>query len=203
VLNLDYRQDTISDDWFWPKVPHGTDDLLQANRETVREFVELQTWTNAPGDSRRTPDQIHLAAKNLSLRKAYESLLIPLRLTEERDSQVFTGLLLQIEAYLENHPDTTCTVYQMSKGKQRVRSVNDEEEIPTLFQGANYADAAHKDMVYPGDEHERADLGVTIQIHMLEVRQKSQGPVIANNVPTIAVWVPVDMAKDWLVQKQN
>jgi hypothetical protein len=27
-LDLDYRHDTISDDWFWPKVPHGNDDLL-------------------------------------------------------------------------------------------------------------------------------------------------------------------------------
>ena len=32
VLSLDYRQDTIADDWFWPKVPHGTNDLLDANR---------------------------------------------------------------------------------------------------------------------------------------------------------------------------
>jgi hypothetical protein len=203
VLNLDYRQDTISNDWFWPKVPHGTDDLLEANRETVCEFVKPLTWMNAPGDSRRTPDQIHLTTEGLSLRRVYESLLMPLRLTEERDSQLFTGLLLQIEAYFEDHPDATCTVYQMSKGNQRVRSVNDEEEIPTLFQGANYADAAHKDMVYPGDEQERADQGVTIQIHMLEIRQKNRGPVIANNVPTVAVWIPEDMAKDWLVQKQN
>ena len=113
-------------------------------------------------------------SENVSLRKAYEELLIQLRVTDESDSQFFTGLLLQIESFLEGHPQTTCNVYQMSKGKERVRSVNDDEEMPTLFQGANYADAAHKDMVYPGDDHIRSDDGVTIQIHTLEVRQKDR-----------------------------
>ena len=83
-----------------------------------------------------------------------------------------------------------------------MRSVNDDEEIPTLFQGANYADAAHRDEVYPGDERIRASMGLTIQIHELEVRQKNRGSVIANDVPAVAVWVPHEMAQDWLVQRQ-
>jgi hypothetical protein len=203
VLDLDYRQDTVSDDWFWPKVPHGTDELLDANRKTVADFVRQRNWADSPGDTRRTPDQVHLITENVSLRQAYESLLYPLRLTDERDSQFFTGLLLQLDAYLLNHPDATCTIYQMSKGKSRLRSVNDDQEIPTLFQGANYADATHRDMVYPGDDRERAVQGVTIQIHTVQVRQKDRGPLIADNVPTIAVWIPQSMAKEWLVQEQS
>lgn len=203
VLDLDYRQDTIADDWFWPKVPHGTNELLNANRKTVEDFVQQLTWSDAPGDSRRTADQTHLVSEGISLRRVYEELLSPLRLTEERDSQLFTGLLLQIKAFLDRHEDAACSIYQMSKGKSRVRSVNDDEEIPTLFQGANYADAAHTDVVYPGDDEERASQGVTIQIHTLQIRQKGQGPVIADNVPTIAVWIPQNMAEDWLVQDRS
>jgi len=203
VLDLDYRQDTISDDWFWPKVPHGTDELLDSNRRTIADFVQQREWTDSPGDSRRTSDQVHLITEQVPLRRTYEDLLIPLRLTEERDSQLFTGLLLQVEAYLQNHPDTTCTIYRMSKGNTRLRSVNDNQEIPTLFQGANYADAAHRDMVYPGDERERAAQGVTIQIHTLQVRQRDRGPLIADNVPTVAVWIPQSMAQEWLVQEQS
>ena len=56
VLDLDYRQDVISDDWFWPKVPHGTPESLEANRQTVRAFNQRLSWTEAPGDPRRTPD---------------------------------------------------------------------------------------------------------------------------------------------------
>lgn len=203
VLNLGYRQDTVSDDWFWPKVPHGTADLLSANRKTVSDFIDRLEWNNDEGDQRRTPDQVHLVAREVSLQKAYEDLLIHLRLTDEGDSQLFTGLLLQIKSFLEEHPTTRCRVYQMSKRKERVRSVNDDAEIPTLFQGANYADPEHKDMVYPGDDKIRAQSEVTIQIHRLEIRQKDKGAVIANNVPAIAVWVPAAMAKDWLVQERS
>jgi len=207
VLDLDYRQDTVSDDWFWPKVPHGTAELLDANRATVRNFIERVTWAESPGDPRRTPEQIHLVAEDVPLRLAYEELLIPLRLTEARDSQIFTGLLLQVKAYLDNHEDAACTIYQMSQGQSRLRSVNDNDEIPTLFQGANYADAAHTDPIYPGDERERGLRGVTIQIHTLEVRKggqgpRGQGPLIANDVPAVAVWIPQDMARDWLVQER-
>jgi hypothetical protein len=203
VLDLDYRQDTISDDWYWPKVPHGTAELLDENRRTVAEFIRYHAWTDSPGDPRRTADQVHLITEEVPLGQAYEDLLIPLRHTEERDSQLFTGLLLQVEAYLQDHPDASCTIYRMSKGKSRLRSVNDDQQIPTLFQGANYADAAHKDMVYPGDDEERAPLGVTIQIHTLQVRQKDRGPPIADDVPTVAVWIPQAMAEEWLVQERR
>lgn len=207
VLNLDYRQDTVSDDWFWPKVPHGTPELLEANRATIRNFIQQLTWAESPGDERRTAEQVHLVAEDVPLRRAYEELLIPLRLTEARDSQIFTGLLLQVKAYLDNHEDATCTIYRMSQGNSRLRSVNQNDEIPTLFQGANYADAAHRDIIYPGDERERSLQGVTIQIHNLQVRQggqgaRGQGPLIANDVPAVAVWIPQSMARDWLVQER-
>jgi len=202
VLDLDYQQDAISDAWFWPKVPHGTTELIQANRATVLEFIGRLHWHEDEGDGRRTREQIHSIVESVPLRLAYEELLIPLRLTDERDSQQFTGLLLQVEDFLQGHPDTTCTIYQMSRGNQRVRSVNEDQEIPTLFQGANYADAARQDMVYPGDDRVRFGSDLTVQIHTLEVHEQGRGPVIADNVPAVAVWMPASMGRHWLVQEQ-
>lgn len=200
VLDLDYRQDVFSNDWFWPKIPHGTHELLDANRQTVRRLVESLVWNPDAGDPRRTADQIHLVAE-VPLRRAYEDLLSPLRFTSERDSQLFTGAMLQIDNYLQEYPDAKCTVFRMSGGGERMRSVDDDEEIPTLFQGANYADPAHRDQIYPGDERIRTAGELTIQIHTLEVRKKNRGDVIARDVPTVAVWVPAVMARDWLVQE--
>jgi hypothetical protein len=143
-----------------------------------------------------------LVARSVPLRHAYEEVLVPLWPVKDSDSQLFTGLLLQIESFLQDNPEATCTIYQMSKGNERMRSVNEREEIPTLFQGKNYADPEHTDLVYPGDENIRGETGVTIQIHTLEIRQQDRGPLIASRVPTIAVWVPAEMANDWLVQEQ-
>jgi hypothetical protein len=203
VLDLDYQQDTFSNRWFWPKMPHGSEELVDANRQMVRTFIGAVSWRDDEGDARRTPDQIHLVAENIPLRRAYEDLLIPLRFTDEYDSQLFTGLLLQIDSHLQATPEASCTVYQMSKSSERMRSVSDGDEIPTLFQGANYADAAHRDEVYPGDERIRSANGLTIQIHALEVRQKNRGPIIMSRVPTVAVWVPSSMSRDWLVQERT
>jgi hypothetical protein len=203
VQDLDYRHDTFSDAWFWPKMPHGSNELLDENRDTVRRFVESVQWRDDEGDPRRTADQIHLVAERVPLRRTYEELLIPLRFTDERDSQRFTGALLQIDDYLQRHGDATCTVYRMSKDAERLRSVNSDEEIPTLFQGANYADAANHDEVYPGDERIRDPQDVTIQIHTLEVRQRNRGALIANRVPAVAMWLPATMSRDWLVQERS
>ena len=183
------------------KVLHRPADLVESNRQTVQRFIDGRTWHDDHGDPRRTPDQVHLVTDDVPLRRAYEELLFPLRFTDERDSQLFTGALLQIDDYLQEHPDATCTAYQMSKGHERMRSVNDDEEIPTLFQGANYADAARRDEVYPGDERVRGRQGLTIQIHTLEVRERNRGAIIANRVPAVAVWVPAAMRRDWLVQE--
>jgi hypothetical protein len=203
VLDLDYRQDVFSDRWFWPKVPHGAVELLAANRLTVEGFIASLPWHDDTGDPRRTPEQVHFVSENVPLHRAYEGLLLPLRFTDEYDSQAFTGVRLQIGEYLQGHPDATCTVYQMSRGGERERSVDDDEQIPTLFQGANYADATHRDAIYPGDERIRANQGLTIQIHTLKVRQKKKGPVIASRVPTVAVWVPESMSREWLVQQRQ
>jgi len=46
----------VSDDWFWPKVPHGTFQLLDSNRSSVSKFVAQLNWTDAPGDARFDAD---------------------------------------------------------------------------------------------------------------------------------------------------
>jgi len=202
VLAQDYVQDTVSDDWYWPKVPHGSDELVVANRNAVQRFAAGLNWTESDGDDRRTPEQKHLVTEGVSLARAYSELLLPFRMSDDLDSQKFTGLRLQVDAFLQNRPDATCTVYQMSPNSDRRRSVPDTGKIPTLFQGANYADPSHTDQTYPGDERIRAADGLTIQIHRLRILDADSGADIARDVPTLAVWVPRSMERGWLVQDE-
>ncbi|MEI2609334.1 MAG: hypothetical protein V9G20_11960 [Candidatus Promineifilaceae bacterium] len=110
------------------------------------------------------------------------------------DSQKFTGLLLQIKAYLEKDPKATCTVYLMSSGKSRERTTDTSDEIPNLFQGENSPTG------YPGDRKIIARGELTIQIHFLEVKTPER---IYANVPAIAVKASKEMSDDWLVQNQG
>ena len=172
-------------------------ELLDANRQDGGRFSSRNShgWTDSQAMTVAEPRTryISISRGSVPLRSACEeSARFRCSLTEERDSQAINRTCCcSLKAYLDEHHDNaTCTIYQMSKGKSRLRSVNDEDEIPTLFQGANFADTAHKDVVYPGDDKERGAAGVTIQLHTLQVRQKGRGPLIADNVPTIAVWIP-------------
>ena len=86
----------------------------------------------------------------------------------------------------------------MSKGELRERTLDDTDEIPTLFQGRNPKTGK---VIYPGDQKIRASQGVTIQVHNLQVVRKN-GETFSD-VPAVAVWLPKSMSTDWLVQNQG
>lgn len=202
VQGLDYMRGGFSDDWYTPKAPHDSNDsgATENNRTVVDKFIASLNLRVDEGDPRRTEEQKHSVDHNVSLLTAYQELLVKLRTMPPSDSQRFTGLMLQLAEYLQSNTDSVCSVYLMSGGSPRKRSVNLDGEIPTLFQGKNYADKAHQDETYPGDS-EILGQGLTIQIHNLNVDGKDGGR-IASNVPAVAVWVPSDMAEDWLVQDE-
>jgi hypothetical protein len=198
VLSLDYMQDVYSNDWYAPHAPHESTDAVAENRALVQRFISRYRFTPDAGDERRQEHQRHLVATGVPLREAYESLLVPLRTPRASDSTPFTGLRLQIERYLSENPDATCTVYRMSGDLIRVRGVNDNGELRRLFQGA-YPDT--KGEIYPGDTKIRAKDELTIQIHVLQVINREEQRIIADNVPAVAVFVPAKMTAGWLVQE--
>jgi hypothetical protein len=195
VLLLEYMQGVFSDEWFALKAPHDTPDSIESNREVVNDFLASLDLEDDQGHPARTTIQKHKIAEDVLLKLVYEQLLTRLRLARPNDSQKFTGLLLQIEAYLEAHPEETCTVYQMSGGERRERSVDNKDEIPNLFQGSN---SAKRELIYPGDREIKASYGMTIQIHNLLVTGSDQP---YEDVPAIAIWVPAKMAESWVIQE--
>ncbi len=202
VIDLEPIRGNYSDSWYRPRAPHDSAEATVVNRDLVARLLERLGEGLRPdeGDPRRErPFQTHRVANGLSLRGIYEELLTRLRVTQPVDSTRFTGLLLQVGRHLEDHPKATCTVYQMSGGVRRSRTVNDEGEIP-LFQGAN-SDRASGEIVYPGDDEIHAANELTIQIHTLRVIHA--GGEVEVDVPAVAVWVPHAMGAGWISQAQG
>jgi hypothetical protein len=52
--------------------------------------------------------------------------------------------------------------------------------------------------IYPGDRRIKSDANLTVQIHRLTLTQENQDSI--DDVPVIAIWVPENLAKGWLVQ---
>ncbi len=196
VLDLDYIRINSSRRWYTPKAPHDSTEAIKDNRAIVEKFLKRLSFQNAKGSAKRSEFQHHIAT-DVPLRDVYEQLLVPFRVTRFADSQNFTVLLLHISAYLDSHPDTSCTIYHMSQGKPRKRTLDKRDEIPTLFQGRSPKIGK---VTYPGDSNIRGS-GVTIQIHNLEIVREN-GETFST-VPAIAVWIPQNMSTDWLVQNQG
>jgi hypothetical protein len=203
VLDLEAVRGCYADSWFEPKAPHDSPEAIQANRELVRRLEARlgNRFHHDDGDARRTETQIHSVAFGIPLRLVYEELLTRLRVTRLVDSVQFTGLLLQVGRYLEGHPDATCNMYRMSGGLTRERGLDGDDQIPTLFQGANYdRSTSPPETIYPGDREIHAPDTLTVQVHTLEVKRGSTTQ--ADNVPAIAVWVPRAMEAGWVSQPQ-
>jgi hypothetical protein len=206
VLDLAYSRASADGegDWYVTKVPHDDMDAVQANRVVVEAFLSQLPMAEDVGAPERTVYQRHHVAANVSIRAAMEGLLTSFHITHPTDSSELLLLQVLLSERLEEEPGMTCTVYQMSAGKTRERSLNKRGQILNLFQGAAPSKPAggHKvGDIYPGDrEVAKRHEGVVIQVHNLDV--KLAGGQLRQNVPTIAVHVPAALARDLLVQDQ-
>lgn len=210
VLDLEYQQGTYSAQWFFPKGPHVLKEATASNLTTVNDFILTLGFRSDHGDLRRTTQTKHGVAESVPINRVYEELLVRFKAPHPRDSQEFTGVLLQVEAYLEAHPTATATVYLMSwepnqPQHRRERSVRESTggDITTaraFFQGANPSQGAAIGSIYPGDDAIRDDDNLTIQIHRLRVLDSERKVVLAEDTYALAIWVPACMERDTLVQ---
>jgi hypothetical protein len=201
VLDLDYMRGTFSDSWFEPKYAGGPTELLTANRRLIEAFLAGHQFVDMDGHVDRTAIQRHKAVDDLSLSDVLRDLLVEFRLAELRDSQNYIGALLQISRALDQNSGEQCMVVQMSRGRPRERGASEDGRITSrLFQGANPSRGPTQGSVYPGDRHIRGSDRVTIQIHNLSLTRGTNGPVVADNIPVMAIWIPARLGASWLVQ---
>jgi hypothetical protein len=69
----------------------------------------------------------------------------------------------------------------------RTRRLDRNDEIQQLFQGRNPRTG---EVIYPGDSEIKNENLLTIQIHLLNIRDTD-----FQNVPTLAIWIPEHMAE--------
>ena len=194
VLGLDYMRLSLGDEWWNPGVPHDTIEAVESNREVVEAFVDTLHLEEDRGHRDRTEVMSHLVDENVPIGAACEQLLTRYRVTSPEDSEHFTAILILIQNYLEKNPDAVCSVYIMSGGKLRQRGVDDTGKIENLFQGPH---PNAQGAIYPGDRKIRRPDGLTIQIHRLIIKGMEDQ---FTDVPTIALWLPHEMAEDLFVQ---
>jgi hypothetical protein len=197
VLAEDYQHGEFSDSWFRPHIPIAQP--IRINVGVVRSTLANYEFQEDSGHEDRTTTQIHEVAKDIPLDEVFHNLLSEFRYSSPRDTSHYLGLLLQLREYIDGaSDDPKCTIYKMSGGSTRDRSMNRGGRIKNLFQGA--APDKHGE-IYPGDLAIRQDDQVTIQVHNLDLYHGNvQGEPTATEVPVITVWVPRSASRGFVTK---
>lgn len=198
ILYDDLNRDYFGDEWFRINAPHDTEEFIETNSETIFRFLNphIASFNEDVGHELRTEDQKHLVA-TLSLQDCLDNLLNNLRFTRESDSATYSSLRGILKRYLRNNQDENCLLYLMSANslqdwKRRIRRLNSNNEIQQLFQGRNPRTG---EVIYPGDSEIKIDEVLTIQIHLLSLRDTN-----LLSVPTLAIWIPEHIGRDIIRQ---
>ncbi len=204
VLDLVYMRGNYKANWFQTHAPHDSEEAVKDNRLLVQAFLKTLTLTPSAGHPARPANQKHGIADSQPIPVVLSDLLVPYRVARAGESDRFTGLRLQIRRWLDTHPGETCTIVHIANGLERERTVDENDEVPNLLQGANPSEATDTMKVgdiYPGDRAIHTDR-LTIQIHRIRVRPRDGGEPISN-LPALAVWVPPKFSRSWLSQPQG
>lgn len=201
VLGFDYMHVPLADRWIAPRFVVTPPEITAENRTHAEQFIEAHVFDVDEGHFERTEIQRHTVANDASLQTVMDQLLVPFRVTGATDSQRNTALLLQLSKVLEEHPDETCAVYQMSGGMKRIRGVSEDGDIRNLFQGeAPVRPLAERGSIYPGDRSMRVADKTTVQIHYLDLRDED-GAIISPDTYVLAVYLPKRLAENYVVQQ--
>ena len=205
LIDIPYLWSVFGNNWVWTKSPHITAESSASNARIIDDFCRNIIFQENEGDSQRTEYMCHLFATGLSLQVVLHDLLTHLQFRSIEDSQQFIATLTLLQRIVEHEPTTSVTVYRMSSGRSRGRRVDRNDRLggkSTLFQGAYPSERGPRQgSIYPGDSAIKAATGVTVQIHNLTITRESGE--IRKNVPAIAVWIPVDLARPVLIQPQG
>lgn len=203
VLDLDLIRGRFSDAWFRTNVPALS--RAEDNREVVDALENGLSFVPDQGHPDRSDTQRHKVAGGVPLRDVLP-LLVQLEHSDPRDRYLYTGLLVQLSAALEDDDTLTCSVYLMGPdGQRRERSIDSSGVVTNLFQGAYPVEKAKRGSVYKGDASARSLEDVSIQIHRLDLTSGKGGAIVegGDDVPAVAVWVPRSVGRGYVVQEET
>jgi len=207
VVRLSTTRVKLADSWFqqWQvPIPIAAGDVGETNQALTDSFCSGLAFTRDSENPGWTDMQRHSRA-TVPLAQGLERFLAQYEMVEG-DSSLYTVLLLGLVQRVEKDPDASMTVFKMSAGASRRRTVEgDTTKLKALFQGA--APQRH----YPGDRDIHDASNLSLQIHLVNVYADGgdaaddevppRGSLIRERVPVIALRVPKGLEISGVAQK--
>jgi len=187
VIYNELERSRFGTGWFAVKSPHENENICNSNREVLKKFIEKVNLDYYEEES----DAIEIPLKD-----ALDFLLNRLRFTHIGDITHYSGLLYVLQKYAENVPNEKCTIYYISSFENpRVRGLNKKDQIKQLFQGRNKKSEGMREI--------KSSSGISIQVHVLNLKSYTTKEVIHENIPTVAINTPTSISTDLIRWKTN
>lgn len=189
VLSLPHRRVGVGD-WFSQRFAYVDAGAVRDNRDLIDRVFAQYAFRDLPG---RTPHQTHKVA-TVGIRDLLKDFLAEYVVADGRDAAGFSAILIQLGVHLDNLADDAppASIYVMRPGVEVGRALAPTGAIEQPFEGPSTN--------YVGDPAFHAD-GISLQLHRLNLHTKEEpGRNAFTGIPVLAVWVPPQLAADWLVQ---
>lgn len=201
VIDIDYQQFTVGDDWVYPERGYEKHDYVKDNRELFSNFLNDVHFSESDFlDNRGEASARNIVSRSIKLNAAIE-LIASYRANHADDSAQLIAVVSLLQERLKARPEEDATVVYVGSGKPRYRSLATDGTINQVFQGAQYrGSGSGKVQVYLA-EREMRDAGrVTLHLSILNLGGTEKEPVFLN-VPHIAVYL--EDSKSFVSQKQG
>ena len=182
VIFNNLERSRFGEGWFTIKSPQDNELAYQKNRIVLNDFIHK---INLEYNSNEVIN------KTVPLKETIENFLSKLRFTKISDSTHYTALLYVLKNHVENNSTESSTIFHISNIENpRERSLTRKGQVNQLFQGRNRRSSGMRTL--------RAQEGVSVQIHVLNLKSYSTKQVIHREVPTVAIYIPETIRKDMI-----
>jgi hypothetical protein len=182
---------TTGTGWFRQGSPHFLRDAVTRNRAITNAFLGQLGFTSLLDR--------HKVARGVPLAKLVSELFAEYSFLGAHDRTTAYAIVCRLTEHLEQSPNAVCAVVLMDAAKERERSTKagNDDVVENLHQGPDPGTSGRR---YPGDAAVLDDSAVTVQVHFLRVRSHDSGEELGQMVPALAIHLPKELEKDWLIQ---
>lgn len=200
VISDDYVRGRREGGWTQQRGALMTPEARSSNKAAFTRLVKSLRFEEDETYLAGGASQKHLVALDVPLQKVFD-MLVDYRLHDPRDTAAVTGILIVLGEALRRDPAAKAAAYRMRpEATEASRTVEDGMLEDGFQQGRTTL--AGGGIAYPGDEFFKASDRLSVQLHSYDLIDERTEETVAESAPLLAVHIPRELAKQWLVQVQ-
>jgi hypothetical protein len=210
VIGIDIARLLLDDDWITPGALHRDRGSIQENAKLFDRVV--RDWTRRyyrqdAGDipafrDRRGGSPKNYIISDVPVSEILKQFLVNIRVPDVRDSAAHTALVLALQRFLEQHPNTVGDVFLIGNMEPQRRSL-EGSRINQVFQGKTPNTGDKSKIIYVGDRALFDPRRLALHLRKFTLKNPPRGLATEAVIPWYALHLTQAQAKDAVIQTRS